>query len=916
MKLTIGKSYVHNRPQLSHSAMKRIAAFTLLIYALILTANAAPMQFLRGHVPKAAKNLTPAGNVDAGKQLDLAIGLPLRNTNQLNALLQQMYQPGSTNFRRYLTSEQFTEKFGPTAQDYEEISNFAEAHGLKVTATHSNRVMLDVRGNAADIEKAFHVKLNLYQHPIEDRKFFAPDSEPSVELDTPLAAISGLDNFTTPHPLIRHDLISRTANARPLSGSGDNGSYQGGDFRAAYLPGVTLTGSGQSVGLFELTGFKATDISTYNTEAGLTAFTPTTVLIDGFSGRATLATGDDEVALDIDMVHAMAPDATISVYEGPPPAEAASTDTAPITTTHVNDVLNRMATDDSALQLSCSWGFDVNATTIEIFKQYAAQGQSFFLACGDSGAFAGAVAEPADDPFITVVGGTELTTSGPGGAWISETTWNSSSSVTGVAATGGGISLVYPIPAWQQGISMSANQGSTTMRNVPDVALTAYNVWIVANGQGSPVGGTSAAAPLWAGIAALANQQGAAAGLAPIGFANPALYAIGKSALNSTCYHDITTGNNTTSDSPNEFFAVAGFDLCTGWGTPVGTNLIQALLAPPVESLVVTPPLGFTASGPVGGPFNIASQTYTLTNVGSASLNWSLVNTSSWLTVSPASGTLNPGAPGTAVTVSLSSAATNALIQSFDGNVTLNNLTDGSSQNLEFDLLVGNGGFETGDFTDWTFGGDTNSNFALGADDTEIDGTEAITGINDWQMVYSGLYAGFLGQASSVASLSQTIPTVPGQSYAISFWLTSVAYKGQTTPNEFQAIWNGNTLLGLTNAGVFAWTNYQFMVSAPSTSATLGFNDRNDPAAFGLDDISVQPITTSFESASQTGNTIDFTWSAFPGLQYQVQYTDTLSPANWINLGSPITAASNTISASDNVIPTSQRFYRIVLVPQ
>ncbi|HEY3853934.1 MAG TPA: protease pro-enzyme activation domain-containing protein [Verrucomicrobiae bacterium] len=918
MKLAFGKTTsVPSRPKSPPFIKIKLAAtFTALTFYLILTAHAAEPQVLRGHVPKAAKRQQPIGNADAAMQLDLAIGLPLRNTNELHALLQQIYQPGNTNFRHYLTSDQFTEKFSPTPQDYESVINFATTHGMTVTGTHSNRAMVGVRGAVSDIEKAFHVKLRLYQHPTQPRKFFAPDSEPSVELDTPLAAISGLNNFNIPHPLIRHDLISPSAKVRPMTGSGSSGSYQGGDFRAAYLPGVTNMGSGQSIGLFELDGFKATDISTYNTEASLPTFTPTKVLIDGFNGSASEADGDDEVALDIDMAHAMAPKAAVVVYEGQPVALSSSQNTSPATTKVVNDILNRMATDDTSLQLSCSWGFDINATTIQIFEQYAAQGQSFFLACGDSGAFAGAVDEPADDPFITVVGGTELTTTGPGGSWVSETTWNSGSSVNGIAATGGGISLVYPIPAWQQGISMSANLGSSTMRNVPDVALTAYNVWIVANGQGGAVGGTSVAAPLWAGVTALVNEQGAATGNSPIGFANPALYAIGKSAQNSASYHDITTGNNTWSGSRSKFFAVTGFDLCTGWGTPAGTNLIQALLSPPAESLEVTPSLGFTAFGPVGGPFNITSQIYTLTNAGASSFNWSLVNTSSWLTVSPVSGTLNPSGPPAVVTVSLNSAATNSLIQSFDANIVFNNLTDGTSQNLEFDLLVGNGGFETGDFTDWTLSGSTDDNFILGSDDTDIDGTEAVTGVNDWLLVHSGLYGALLGQPTSAASLSQTLPTVPGQSYNLSFWLTSVQYKGTTTPNQFSATWNGNTLVAMTNVGTFAWTNYQFTVTATGASTTLQFSDRNDPSGFGLDDISVQPITTTFESAAQNADAIDFTWSAFSGLEYQVQYTDSLSPANWIDLGTPVTATNNTVSASDNVIPTSQRFYRIVLVPQ
>ena len=143
--------------------------------------------------------------------------------------------------------------------------------------------------------------------------------------------------------------------------------------------------------------------------------------------------------------------------------------------------------------------------------------------------------------------------------------------------------------------------------------------------------GTSLAAPLWAGFMALVNQQAAANGQPPIGFANPALYAIGKSTNYHSCFHDITTGNNFTTSSPSKYKATADYDLCTGWGTLIGSNLMQALLAPPSENLVITPPLGFTSSGPGGGPFTVASQTYSLTNIGSTPLKWSLVNTSLWL---------------------------------------------------------------------------------------------------------------------------------------------------------------------------------------------------------------------------------------------------------------------------------------------
>ena len=269
------------------------------------------------------------------------------------------------------------------------------------------------------------------------------------------------------------------------------------------------------------------------------------------------------------------------------------------------------------------------------------------------------------------------------------------------------MSLSYAIPPWQQGISMSANQGSTTMRNLPDVSLVANNInfyWgddyydgIMAGDQ--TASGTSFAAPLWAGFMALVNQAAAANRQPPIGFANPALYAIGKSTNYHYCFHDITTGNNFDTASPTKYSATTGFDLCTGWGTIIGSNLLPALLAPPAENLVITSPLGFTSSGPGGGPFTVTSQTYRLTNIGSTALNWSLVNTSLWLNVSSTGGTLNPNAAST-LTVTLNSAATNLLIENCSGNISILDSTDGTAQNRQFDLCVGNGGFETGDFTD------------------------------------------------------------------------------------------------------------------------------------------------------------------------------------------------------------------------
>ena len=155
------------------------------------------------------------------------------------------------------------------------------------------------------------------------------------------------------------------------------------------------------------------------------------------------------------------------------------------------------------------------------------------------------------------------------------------------------------------------------MRNIPDVALIANNVWCVHdNGTSSGyVMGTSIAAPLWAGLTALMNQQAATMGRPSVGFLNPAIYAIGASGNYTADFHDITTGSNTWSGSPNQFYAVPGYDLCTGWGTPAGQSLINALAGPP-DTLVIIPASGFAASGAAGGPFNVTTQNLLLTNVG------------------------------------------------------------------------------------------------------------------------------------------------------------------------------------------------------------------------------------------------------------------------------------------------------------
>jgi hypothetical protein len=893
---------------------------------LATTAWPAERQVLKGHLPEAvARGLAPAGRLPASRELGLAIGLPLRNREALTNLLQQLYDPASPLYHHYLKPEQFTASFGPEEKDYQALRHFAESHGLTVTATHPNRMVLDVKGAVADVEKAFHVNMGIYPHPTEPRTFYAPDVEPALDLDVPVLAIAGLSDYARPHPSSLHARpAAQPPGATPNAGSESGGYYIGLDFRAAYAPGVTLTGTGQSVGLVEFDTYYAADISKYLalTAGGLagTSVTVTNVVIDGPLGSP--GSGNTEVALDIDMAICMAPGlSSVLVYEAPNNSSSAPAD----------DLLNRMATDNLAKQLSSSWSGFTDATIHQIFQEFAAQGQSFFVASGDDGAFVNPqnpVSPPADDTYVTAVGGTTLSTTGPKGDWSSETTWNwFSSTSTDTNGSGGGISPTFAIPSWQQGLSMAANHGSTTFRNIPDVAMVADQIYMFAdNGVAYKIGGTSAAAPLWAGFMALVNQQNAAVGQPPAGFFNPALYALGLGPSYSACFHDITTGNNTNHYSPNLYFAVPGYDLCTGWGTPAGSNLINVLAAP-ADALGITPLEGFTASGTTGGPVKQVSQSFLLTNTGTAALDWTLTNPAAWLDAAPGGGTL-PAGGSTNVTVSLDTGVVGGMPAGvYTTNIWFTNLSDGVPQNRQFTLtltgpqLVQNGGFETGDFTSWTLTGSSSSqaNFVGNATSLYVttgSGRHVTITYYGSYYIHSGSYAAFLGENGGLAYLSQTLTTVPGQAYLLSFWLANPGKFATPLPNQFTVAWNGTTIFDQANMGVFSYTNMQFVVAATNWSTALVFGVRNDPDYFGLDDVSVTPIPTpAFQSAVSASGSITLTWSATPNVTYQLQYTTDLGLLNWSNLGSPITAGSAAITTSDVQPADPQRFYRVVLAP-
>lgn len=609
-------------------------------------ASGAGLTTLKGHVPAAVAQLTANGALPADTNLTLAIGLPVRNKAALSNLLEQIYDPASPNYQKYLTPDEFTTQFGPTEREYQAVKNFAAANGLTVVGTHPNRMLLDVTGKVSDIQNAFHVTLRTYHHPSENRDFYAPDTEPMVPSDLSIQDISGLDNFRRPHSHYKIKPVSKQVqpmasgtNAAPKLGSGPGGTYMGDDFRNAYVPGTSLNGSSQAIALVQFDGYLQSDINTYEALVGRTNIPLQNVLIDGFSGVPTGNGGEVEVSLDIEMAVSMAPAlAKIIVYEGDP------------FNFHPNDVLNAIATDNSARQISCSWGWrgGPSKTTDQIFQQMAVQGQTFFVAAGDSDAYPPGTVDnpfgfgtPADSPYLTSVGGTTLTMKGQGAVYSSETVWNWGTEFgeDGVGSSGG-TSSTYAIPSWQTNVNMTAAGGSTTFRNFPDVALTADNVFVIADGGVDLVGigGTSCASPLWAGFAALINQQAANVGHSAIGFINPSLYRIASSANYLNCFNDTTTGNNTWSGSPSLYFAVANYDLCTGLGTPSGTNLINALTSKASSNTLThisapLPPYGanlatLNGSNP-NGTWELFVQDDSLLNVG-------VISNGYWLTLTTA----------------------------------------------------------------------------------------------------------------------------------------------------------------------------------------------------------------------------------------------------------------------------------------
>jgi subtilase family serine protease len=518
-----------------------------------LCGSASAAALLTSHVPApvAQHQAALAGQVDPSTHMRMQVVLPMRNLAGLKDTLGALYNPQSPLYRHWLSVAEFTRQFGPTQKDYNAAMNFFRGQGLSVTNTMANRYMFQVEGNASDVERVLHVKMNLYKHPTENRNFMAPDREPTLSLQIPVQHITSLDNYVLPHPKLVH---ADSRAGTPPTGSGPSGNYIASDFRAVYYgtgAKAKLTGKGQSVGLMELAPFNPADVALY-----FTSFGPTnTVHVNGVGvgGAHATCTGCEDGEQELDIVYpiGMAPGLNqVQVYVSGDPVA----------------IENQMASDNVSKQLSTSWGYDEEFSTEDpIYQEFAAQGQSWFTASGDDSTLQASGPWPEEDANIIAVGGTDLVTSGPGGTWVSEPGWEDS-------ASGPSVDQSITIESYQLPFINKKNLGSTTLRNVSDISANAdFDMMLCDKGKcAGGWGGTSFSSPIWAGFNALMNEYALRNGKSTVGFLNPTVYTLAGS--NKRMLHDVV-GNMS-----GKFPAVKGYDLVGGLGSPNGQKTISAIV--------------------------------------------------------------------------------------------------------------------------------------------------------------------------------------------------------------------------------------------------------------------------------------------------------------------------------------------------
>jgi len=466
--------------------------------------------------------------------------------------------------RQYLTREAYASLHGADPQDLARLAAFAAAHQLVVVESDAARRSVVLSGNTASMCAAFGVTLQQFEHAGGTYRGRTGSISVPADLAGVIEGVFGLDDRPQASPHYQFQNAEGAVASRSAGGS----------FTPVQLAGLYkfpggLDGSGQCIGIIELGGgFKPADIKAYFTKLGLPVPTVKAIAVDGGRNHPTNAnSADGEVMLDIEVAAAVAPKATIAVYFAPNTSKGFLDAIAHA----VHDLTNKPSV------ISISWGSAESNWTgqamtqfDQVFQAAAAMGVTVCCAAGDNGSSDGVadgrphVDFPASSPFALGCGGTRLTAAGS--SISAEVVWNANPATS---ATGGGVSAFFPLPSYQGNAHVPPLAGSAAHRGrgVPDVAgdadpASGYQVRV--DGKSFVIGGTSAVAPLWSGLIALMNQKLAK----PVGYLNPLIYG---SLAGRGLFNDIVSGNN------GSYSAASGWDACTGWGSPVGEKLLQAL---------------------------------------------------------------------------------------------------------------------------------------------------------------------------------------------------------------------------------------------------------------------------------------------------------------------------------------------------
>jgi len=481
----------------------------------------------------------------------IEITVKLRRKNSIENYVSNL---GKTN--KILSQEEFEKQFGASGGDIALVEEYAHQHDLTIVQTSAPQRSVILKGTVQNFSKAFGVFLSNYEHA-DGKQFRGRTGSIHIpaELEGIVEGVFGLDNRPQASPMF-HAAKKDGHFVQPK----DTGqSYNPTDIAIAYNYPTGVTGNGQCIALIELGGgYRAQDMTEYFTKIGSPLPVIRSVSVDGaVNSPSTADSADGEVVLDIQVAGSVAPGAVIVVYFAP------NTDKGFLDA--VSNALHDKKNNPSVVSISwgaseSQWSQQAMYNYNQTFMSAAALGVTITAAAGDHGSSDGQndgkahVDFPASSPYVVACGGTTL-------SGQTETVWNSGNGW----ATGGGISNVFPVPDYQAAIKLpsSVNAGQGAGRGLPDIAgnadsATGYNVLV--DGQWAVIGGTSAVAPLIAGLIALTNEKLQKRA----GYLHPRLYAMDKKV-----FKDITRGDN-ISDGLKGYKASAGWDACTGLGVPLG----------------------------------------------------------------------------------------------------------------------------------------------------------------------------------------------------------------------------------------------------------------------------------------------------------------------------------------------------------